>query len=258
MVKKQLISFLAAIMIVADCFAWGQIGHDTTCSIAENHLSRKAKKKISKVFDGKSIIYWSNWLDNASHRPEYAYTSTWHYKNINADQEYKDVEPFEKGDIITALNEQIEKLKSHKLSKDEEALALKMVVHLMGDLHQPMHFGRKTDLGGNRVKVLFFKEETNLHHVWDEDLVEAGHAWTYDEWTYQLDRLDKKAIKELCQGSIDSWGEETYGIAKQVYATAPEGTKMSYDYVADWTPVVEQQFVRGGIRLAYVLNEIYK
>lgn len=255
---KFIISLFTAAMIVADCFAWGQIGHDTTSSIAERHLTKKAKKKISKILDGKSIVYWSNWLDNACHHPEYSYALTWHYKNIEEGQNYEDVPPFESGDIVTALNEQIGKLKSHNLSKEEEALALKMLIHFFGDIHQPMHFGRKVDLGGNKVKVKFFKADTNLHHVWDEELVESGHKWTYDEWTDQLDRLSKDQIWQLCQGDIDDWAQETFAITKKIYEATPEGTNISYDYVADWTPTVEQQFVRGGIRLAYILNEIYK
>lgn len=258
MLKRKIITLLVTTMFVADCFAWGQVGHDATCSIAENHLTKKAKEHISEVFDGKSIIYWSNWLDNASHHPEYSYCSTWHYKNINEGQNYDEVEPLPTGNIITALTEQIAKLKSHNLTKDEEALALKIVVHLMGDLHQPMHFGRKTDLGGNKVQVRFFDTGTNIHHVWDEDLVEKGHKWTYDEWTNQLDRLSKDEMKQLCEGTLDDWGKESYEYAKKIYATAPSGTKISYDYIAEWTPVVEQQFVRGGIRLAYILNDIYK
>lgn len=258
MLKIKLTTLLAAIFVATECLAWGQVGHDTTCSIAEKHLSKKAKKRIAKVFDGKSIIYWSNWLDNASHHAEYAYTSTWHYKNIEEGQDYDDVQPFKTGDIITALNEQITRLKSHTLSKDEEALALKMFIHFMGDLHQPMHFGRLSDTGGNKVQVRFFDYGTNLHHVWDEDLVEKGHRWTYDEWTAQLDRLSKDEIRQLCTGTLDDWAKESYEYAKKIYAATPSGTKISYDYVAEWTPLVEQQFVKGGIRLAHILNEIYR
>lgn len=258
MIKKHILTFFAAMLIIADCFAWGQVGHDTTAQIAENHLSRKAKKKIKKVLDGKSILYWSNWLDNASHHPEYAYASTWHYKNIDEGQEYKDVPPYEKGDIITALNDMTAKLKSHKLSKEEEALSLKILVHLMGDLHQPMHLAHKSDIGGNKIDVKFFRYDTNLHHVWDEDLVEKGHHWTYDEWTYQLDRVSKAEIKEIVKGDFDDWAQESFAYTQKIYKATPEGTKISYDYVAEWTPVVEERFLYGGIRLAHILNEIYK
>lgn len=258
MYRKHILSLLAAILIVADCYAWGQVGHDATCQIAENHLSRKARKCIAKVLDGKSIVYWSNWLDNASHHPEYSYASTWHYKNIDEGQEYKDVPPFETGDIVTALNDMMAKLKSHKLSKEEEALSLKIFVHLMGDLHQPMHLAHKSDLGGNKVNVKFFKTDTNLHHVWDEDLVEKGHRWTYDEWTSQLDRVGKAEIWEIVKGDFDDWAQESLAYAQDIYRVTPEGTRISYDYVAEWTPVVEERFLYGGLRLAHLLNEIYR
>lgn len=256
--KKSILTLMAALLAITECLAWGQVGHDATCNIAERHLTKKALKRITTVLDGKSIVYWSNWLDNASHQPEYAYAKTWHYKNIDEGQRYEDVPPFETGDVVTAIAEQWAKLKAGGLSHEEEALALKMLVHLVGDLHQPMHMGHQTDLGGNRVNVEFFKEKTNLHHVWDEDLVEAGHHWTYDEWTVQIDRATRQQEAEIVRGSLDDWGRETYDIATLVYKETPAGTKLSYDEVARWTPVIEEQFLKGGLRLAHILNEIYK
>jgi len=245
------------LLIATEGLAWGQKGHDVTCAVAEKHLTKRAKRHIKKVLEGKSIVYWANWLDNASHTPEYEYTLTWHYKNINADQTYDEVPPFETGDIVVAINEQISKLKSGTLSHEEEALALKMLIHFLGDIHQPMHLGRKTDLGGNQVNVFFFKKETNLHSVWDTDLLESGHAWSHTEWVNQIDRLNRKERKAIAQGSADDWARETHQYAKIVYENTPEGTKISYDYIAKYTPLIEQQLLKGGIRLAHILNEIY-
>ena len=258
MKTKTIILTFAALLIVAECFAWGQVGHDTTCAIAEKHLSRKAKKKIKKILKGKSIVYWANWLDYISHTPEYEYMKTWHYKNINADQTYEEVPPAENGDIITALNEQVSKLKSGKLSEEEEAFALKIVIHLLGDLHQPMHLGRKTDYGGNLITVISFEQEKNLHTVWDEDVVYYAHSWTYTEWTEQLDRTSKQERKAIEQGTFDDWARETYTLCKEIYANTPEGTEVSYDYIGKYTPIVEQQLLKAGLRLARVLNEIYR
>ncbi len=257
MTHRITITFLAALLVATECMAWGQKGHDTTCAIAEKHLTRKARRHISKLLEGKSIVYWANWLDNASNTPEYAYSKTWHYKNIDAGQTYDDVPPFEKGDIITALTEQISKLKSGELTEEEERLALKMVIHLMGDLHQPMHMGHKTDLGGNRVQVTFFKQPANLHSVWDTNLVESAHKWSTSEWVEQIDRSDKKTRKAMEQGTLDDWAKETFALATQIYENTPEGTAISYDYVAKAAPITEQQLEKGGIRLAKILNEIY-
>ena len=153
-----MISLAAMLLIATEGLAWGQKGHDVTCAVAEKHLTKRAKRHIKKVLEGKSIVYWANWLDNASHTPEYEYTLTWHYKNINADQTYDEVPPFETGDIVVAINEQISKLKSGTLSHEEEALALKMLIHFLGDIHQPMRLGRNTDLGGNQVSVFLIQQ----------------------------------------------------------------------------------------------------
>lgn len=81
-------------------YSWGQKGHDVTCAIAQKHLTKKAKKQISEILDGKSIVYWANWMDNASHTPEFRHTSTWHYKNIDADETFENAALNEHGDVI--------------------------------------------------------------------------------------------------------------------------------------------------------------
>ena len=104
MKKTILISLVAMTLIATEGLAWGQKGHDVTCAIAEKHLTKRAKRHIKKVLEGKSIVYWANWLDNASHTPEYEHTKTWHYKNVNADQTYDEVPPFKDGDVVVAIN----------------------------------------------------------------------------------------------------------------------------------------------------------
>ena len=106
--------------------AWGQKGHDVTCAIAERHLTKKAAKEIDRILDGKSIVYWANWMDNASHTREFSYTKTWHYKDIDPDETYETAELCGSGDVVTAINAQVAALKSGELNKEAEALALKM------------------------------------------------------------------------------------------------------------------------------------
>lgn len=237
---------------------WGQMGHDTTCKVAENHLTRKARKHISKVLDGQSIVYWANWLDNASHTPKYEYSLTWHYKNIDAGETFENAPLNPKGDLVKALYELTEKIKTGRLSKEEEALTLKMIVHLVGDLHQPMHFGHKSDLGGNKVDVDYFGTHMPLHTVWDTDLIESGHRWSHHEWAEYIDTVSRSEAKKIVDGDFTSWGKETFEICKRVYDETPADKPLSYDYVAKWTPIVEKQFLKGGLRLAKVLNDIYR
>lgn len=236
-------------------FGWGQKGHDTVACIAECNLTAEAKAAAEMLLDGKSIVYYANWLDNASHTPQYAYSKTWHYKNIDSDETYDSAAINSNGDIVTALNEQITLLGDTTKSKDERALALKIVVHLLGDIHQPMHLGHASDLGGNRVPVKYFKSPKNLHSVWDSSLVESAHKWSYTEWQEQIDRATPEEKSEILRLSTpDEWARETYGIAAGVYDATPEGSNIEYTYIAEWTPVIELQLLKGGLRLAKVLN----
>lgn len=253
---RFLLLSLALFAALPDVLAWGQKGHDVTCTVAYRHLGRKAKKEINRLLEGKSIVYWCNWLDNASHTPEYAYSKTWHYRNVDAGVAYEDAVAEPKGDVVTAIRRQIQLLSDKSTSVAERRLALKMLVHLVGDLHQPMHMGHKTDLGGNLWPVVYFGQETNLHSVWDSSVLESGHRWSNTEWADEIDRLDKAAIREVCRGSIDDWARETLKLTADVYAGTPQNALLSYDYVAEWTPYVERQLLFGGLRLAYLLNQI--
>jgi hypothetical protein len=239
-------------------WGWGQKGHDVTAYIAEQHLSPKTKAAVDSLLEGKSMVYWANWLDNASHTNDYAYSKTWHYKNVDADVRYEEAQANPSGDAVTAIKSRIDVLNDAKSTFADKQLALKMLLHIMGDLHQPMHMGHATDLGGNRTKVKYFGKETNLHTIWDTNLVESAHKWSYSEWQQQIDRLCcPNACAAITAGSLDDWAKETMAITTEVYNAMPEGTNISYNEIADWTPTIENQLLKGGLRLAYILNSIF-
>lgn len=132
-----------------------------------------------------------------------------------------------------------------------------MLIHLVGDMHCPMHTGRLSDLGGNMLSVTFFGTPTDLHTVWDTQIVEAARRWSYSEWQDQIDRLSDDEIVFVQSGEPSDWMRETHEICRRIYAETPEGTEISYDYVDRFTPTIETQLLRGGYRLARLLNEIY-
>ncbi|MDE6278325.1 MAG: S1/P1 nuclease [Muribaculaceae bacterium] len=237
--------------------AWGQKGHDVTAYIAEKHLTPVAADSVSALLDGRSLVYWANWLDNASHTPDYAYTKTWHYKNIDEGVAYEDAPLNEKGDVVRATIEMAEILRDSVSTRSQKVLALKILTHVVGDMHQPMHMGHLSDRGGNEVKLKYFGRETNLHSIWDGSLPESAHKWSYSEWQQQLDRLKPEAEAQIMGGTPDDWAKETYEITARVYNYFPKGSNASYNHIAYWTPVIEQQLLRGGLRLAALLNSIF-
>ena len=248
----------ACLVMALHSWGWGQKGHDVTANIAERHLTPATAAAVDSIFQGKSLVYWANWLDNASHTPAYAYSKTWHYLNVDADQTYETMPKNPQGDVVDAIRYNIGVL-GDTTNNDPaaKALALKMLVHCVGDMHQPLHMGRKTDLGGNRVKVKYFGRDTNLHSIWDGSLVESAHKWSYSEWADQVDRLPAGQQVLLLSGNIDDWAKATHDIATEAYKEIPEGYNVSYNDVARWTPVIEDQLLRGGLRLAHILNSIF-
>lgn len=238
--------------------AWGQKGHDVVAYIAEKHLSKRTLKRVTEVLDGNSLVYVANWMDNASHTDEYAYTKTWHYVNVDPDEgSYNNSTKATSGDVVTAINGIVDRIKSGTLTAEQERAELMMLIHLVGDMHCPMHAGMKSDRGGNGTKVKYFGKQRNLHSVWDSEIVESAHRWSYSEWQQQVDRASRKEQKAIAQGRPNDWIEETVLLARDIYATSSTGENLSYDYVAHYAPIVEQQLLKGGIRLAKILEELY-
>lgn len=256
---KRFLIFAVALCATLTSFGWGQKGHDVVAYIAECNLSPEVYQKVVKKLDNHSMVYYANWLDNASYSDQYRYTKTWHYANVDEGFTYESMTKNEKGDVVTAIYGLVAELKSGKLTAEQESARLKMLIHLVGDIHCPMHAGHLSDRGGNNVMVKFFNQDTKLHSLWDTALVEAAHKWSYTEWEQQLNRYcsaERKA--EIATGEAVDWLNESHKIATEIYKVSPEKSKLSYDYITYYAPVIEKQLLAGGLRLAKILNEIYK
>ena len=107
--KRLAISILCILMLLdpTNAFAWGAKGHDVVAAIAEQHLTPKAKRKINKLLDGRSIVYYSSWMDNIQNSPYwengYNKTKTWHYANVDKGLTYQTMQKNESGDVVNGL-----------------------------------------------------------------------------------------------------------------------------------------------------------
>jgi hypothetical protein len=256
---KRFVILFASLCVSLSAFGWGQKGHDVVAYIAECNLHPEVYRKVVALLDDHSPVYYANWLDNASHTPDYRYTKTWHYANIDDGYTFETMPRNPKGDVVKAIEQLVADLKGGNLPVEAQKVSLRMLIHLVGDIHAPMHAGRLSDLGGNRVELQFFDRKTNLHSLWDTALVEAAHKWSYTEWQQQLDRhcsAERKA--EIAKGTPADWLRESNEIAKNIYIASQPKAKLSYWYLNYYTPVIEQRLLAGGLRLAYLLNDIYK
>lgn len=235
---------------------WGQNGHRVTGKIAENHLKKKAKKKINKLLDGQTLAFVSTFADEIKSDKAYRKYSSWHYVNMGLDETYATATKNPKGDLVTAINTCIEVLKDNTSTKEDKVFYLKLLVHFVGDLHQPLHIGQREDKGGNTIQVQWFGEGTNLHSVWDTKMIEAWNMG-YLELADNAKSLSKKQIEAIEAGTLVDWVEEVHQITKKVYNSAKNGEKLRYKYSYDHFGTVRDQLQKGGIRLAKILNDIF-
>src|SRR5919205_654331 len=167
--------------------AWGILGHRIVGQIADSYLTPTARIEIQKILGNESIAIASNWADFIKSDTAYRYLNTWHYidfenniATLPALQGYlkKDTAT----DAYTKLNFLVTELKKKNLPQDKKLMYLRLVIHIVGDLHQPLHVSPKGDTGGNDIKVQWFGQTSNLHRVWDEQLIESQEL-SYTEYT---------------------------------------------------------------------------
>ncbi len=239
-------------------YDWGQTGHRTTGEIADRHLSKKARIQINKLLQGKSLAFVSTFGDEIKSDPKYREFGPWHYVNLPAGESvYSEETASPDGDLLMGIKKCVEVLKDPNSSDENKEFYLKMLVHFIGDLHQPMHTGRGEDKGGNDFQVRWFGEGTNLHRVWDSDMIDS-YDMGYSDLAQNTDHLSELLKRQITSGSFEDWMYESKILSEKVYSSAAVGEKLGYKYMYDWFPVVRGQLQKGGLRLAAVLNEIYK
>lgn len=248
--------FFCSFFLFASENEWGKTGHRTTGEIAETYLSKHAKKQIDQLLNGDGLALVSTFGDEIKSDPRYRKYSSWHYVNIPFGKSYAEIEKNPKGDLITGIRTCVAVLKNENSTREEKVFHLKMLVHFMGDLHQPMHFGLKEDKGGNDFQVRWFNEGSNLHRVWDSDMIN-NYKMSYSELAQNQTELTKNQLEEIRSGSLMDWAKESHQLAEKIYSSVNIGDKLGYRYMYEWFPTVREQLQKGGVRLAKILNEIF-
>jgi len=259
--KDKVLFWLSFILVFpANAFAWGMLGHRVTGGIAEHYLNPKAKAEIKKLLGNESLAMATNWADFIRSDRFYDYLGPWHYININTGLSRQEVMKFLKEDtgvdLYTKLNFLVRELKSRKLPADKQAFYLKLLIHFIGDAHQPMHIGRPEDRGGNNIKLYWFGEPTNLHRVWDEQLIEFQQL-SYTEHVAAINFISPQQKTKLMTQPLSEWIYESYEIAQKLYAEVRPDDRLTYNYNYKHVNIMNQQLLKGGVRLAGVLNEIF-
>ena len=236
---------------------WGQTGHRVIGLIAENHLTRKASRKIQKLLVGKSLAFVSTYADEIKSDRNYSKYGPWHYVNYELDTRYDVSKRVDAGDIIFGIEQCIEVLSDATSSIEDKQFHLALLVHLIGDMHMPLHAGRGEDRGGNAIKLSWFSKPTNLHRLWDSDLIESVNL-SYTELANELDdQLLSDKREQYNSGTYLDWIEDSHEAAATVYASVKDGDRLAYRYSYEYNDLLFTQLQKGGVRLARILNLLF-
>ncbi|MDR8391248.1 S1/P1 nuclease [Aliifodinibius sp. S!AR15-10] len=250
-----LLSLLFTVDNVHSAEKWGRTGHRVVGDIAAEYLTPLAKKEIKQILGDESLAMASTWMDEIRSDPQYDHTHDWHWVTIPDGQTYAETEKNPNGDLVKALQDIISDLKQGDISKEEEAKKLKMLIHLVGDIHQPLHVGTGEDRGGNAVEVQWFWEPSNLHRVWDSEMIDDSKL-SYTELSKSINHPTQEKLREWQSTGVLDWARESMQLRDQVY-NLPDDMELGYEYTYKNFDTVEKRLLQAGIRLADVLNEIY-
>jgi nuclease S1 len=256
---------MATAAVTPSAWGWGRMAHRASAKLAEQRLSPRARAAIRDLLEpGEALADASTWADDYSR--EVPGSASWHFVNVPisaAHYDPRDCRP--RGCVVSKIAEFRAILANPRASRAEERRALRFLVHLVQDLHQPMHVADRNDRGGNNVQLRYGRyDNTNLHQVWDSGLLRQGFR-NENQLVRAIDELATgPTARDWLKGRVEDWADESLAVGRRAYAipgssaTLRSGDSISRDYERENLPLVVDRVARSGVRLAAMLNEIFK
>lgn len=234
---------------------WGRVGHFITGEIAQEYLNEQATERVNEILGDMTWDEATVWMDVVRRTPEFRHTASWHWVTIPDGMTYEEAEKNPDGDVIEATERKIALLKSGELSGDDELHAILMIIHMIGDLHQPLHVGTGEDRGGNDVRVEWLGRSTNLHSLWDTGLL-VSWGMEAPQFAEAINLITPEVAEEWQSTTVRDWAMESVTYREAIY-DLPEGNVIDWEYRNRNFHIKEKRLLQAGVRIAGVLNDIY-
>ncbi|HZF09450.1 MAG TPA: S1/P1 nuclease [Thermoanaerobaculia bacterium] len=244
----------ALLLLARPAFPWGATGHRVVGRIAEHHLSEAAARGVAGILGPESLAQVATWPDEIRSDPAWDRAKPWHFLSVDDGETYETTARDPQGDVVEAIGRFSKVLRDPAAARADRAEALRFLVHFVGDVHQPLHVGRRDDRGGNSVRVNWFGENTNLHAVWDEKILEAEKL-SFSELALFLDHPTDGEIQAWQSAGVVDWAKESIAVRARVYDIGDGKLSYAYQYVN--VPLVKRRLLQAGVRLAGLLNSIF-
>ncbi|KAM1033310.1 hypothetical protein TB2_036314 [Malus domestica] len=278
---------LGSMLLVPGILGWGKEGHYTICKIAEGFLSEEALAAVKELLPASAkgdLAEVCSWPDEIRHSYHWRWSGPLHYVdtpdfkcNYKYCRDCHDSAGHKDRCVTAAIYNYSMQLSSgyhESISESGYNLteALMFLSHFIGDVHQPLHVGFTGDEGGNTIIVRWYRRKTNLHHVWDNMIIESAVKTYYSKDLAIMIKAIERNITDGWFNVIPSWkicannqtvcpnehASESISLAcKYAYRNTTPGSTLTDDYFLSRLPVVEKRLAQSGVRLAATLNRIF-
>lgn len=270
------------VMLPGVALAWGQTGHRVVGELAERHVDRATLLELRRLLPEAGLAEVSTWADDIRSNPRWSCGTPLHYVTVARETSWGG--PPAEGDAVVAVVAFGDVLADPTRPDEDRANAVRWLVHLLGDLHQPLHAGFGCDRGANNVWVSWFGERSNLHKVWDEEVIDDELLSFSDKTRFLDDATASEVAGWQAVGPL-GWVDGAQSLQPVVYQTDPskectcvpcvelsgappacaaeacasflsEPPALSYPYRDAAQEVIDAQLRRGGARLAALLDAL--
>jgi hypothetical protein len=256
---------LAAVGMAREALAWGPRAHRIASRVAESRLTPAARAGIRALLhEGDTIVSEASWADFEGHDAVPG-SASWHFVNVPISAPHYDNRFCRNGACVVDKIKHFRKVVADRSApKAERARALLFLVHFVEDVHNPLHVGDNHDRGGNQTQVQYLGMATNLHRLWDSQLIES-HSRDERAWTDEVMRLvTPQSAAEWSRGDVEQWADESLQEAKRAYRFPPgstepnaSGVRLGRDYAEFALPIIRLRLAQAGVRLADELNAAF-
>ena len=257
--RRFVLALLCCALPAGPALAWGQTGHRVTGAIADHYLSGVARANVQLLLGSESLAQAATWPDDMRSDPAPFWQKTaspFHYVTVPAGSTHAATGAPPEGDAVTALARFAAVLRDPNASLEDKRLALRFSIHIVGDLHQPLHAGRPGDRGGNDVKVSWFGDPTNLHSVWDSGMIDSRQLSHSELASWLVSAITPEQVVAWSSPDPEVWIAESVALRETVYPAGP-APKLSYAYAYQHGAELDGRLSRAGVRIAAYLNRLF-
>ncbi len=283
---RSLALALLLLALARPAWAWGDEGHAIVALIAQNYLRPEVRRTVEAMLaadpdpltahDIGAEASWADRFRDANIDGSRERTRQWHFADIEVGEPSLDAACFghprlqpgrpasdgpARDCVVDKIDQFAAELADPLESPEEQLLALKFLLHFVGDVHQPLHAADEEDRGGNdeQVSAPGFRPG-RLHHYWDTEFVELLGPDPRGVAATLLRQITPAQLRQWARGTPSDWAMESFAVARDdVYAKLPQpGRRWTYrlnqEYIDMATAAVARQLSKAGVRLAFVLN----